>query len=106
RTYRPDGCVRLRGYAGSCQDDGVPRGKRWDSLTLCQARRRRHMHRQLAALDRWYAEQAFPDTRGGDGRRRFLVATTTVVIGLLATGHLLHSQGYDLGLDGVHARRG
>ena len=64
------------------------------------------MHRQLAALDRWYAEQAAPGTRGGDGRRRFLVATTTVVIGLLATGHLLHSQGYDLGLDGVHARRG
>ena len=63
------------------------------------------MHRQLAALDRWYAEQASP-TRGGDGRRRFLVATTTVVIGLLATGHLLHSQGYDLGLDGLHERRG
>ena len=64
------------------------------------------MHRQLAALDRWYAEQGSPTTRGGDGRRRFLVATTTVVIGLLATGHLLQRQGFDVGLDGVHERRG
>ena len=64
------------------------------------------MHRQLAALDRWYAEQANPSTRGGDGRRRFLVATTTVVIGLLATGHLLQRQGFEVGLDGVHERRG
>ena len=84
----------------------MPRGKRWDSLTLGPARRRRHMHRQLAALDRWYAEQAAPTYRGGDGRRRFLVATVTVVIALLATGHLLHKQGFTLGIDGVHERRG
>ena len=64
------------------------------------------MHRQLAALDRWYAEQAAPTYRGGDGRRRFLVATVTVVIALLATGHLLHKQGFTLGIDGVHERRG
>jgi hypothetical protein len=64
------------------------------------------MHRQLAALDRWYAAQADPSTRGGDGRRRLLVATITVVIALLATGHLLHKQGFRLGIDGVHERRG
>jgi hypothetical protein len=64
------------------------------------------MHRQLAALDRWYAEQAAPTSRSGDGRRRFLVATATVVIALLATGHLLHKQGFDVGLDGLHERRG
>jgi hypothetical protein len=64
------------------------------------------MHRQLAALDRWYAEQAAPTSRSGDGRRRFLVATVTVVIALLATGHLLHEQGFTLGIDGVQERRG
>ena len=30
----------------------------------------------------------------------------TVVIALLATGHLLHKQGFRLGIDGVHERRG
>jgi hypothetical protein len=64
------------------------------------------MHRQLAALDRWYAEQAAPTRRSGDGRRRFLVATVTVVIALLATGHLLHKQGLTLGIEGLQERRG
>lgn len=64
------------------------------------------MHRQLAALDRWYAEQAAPSSRSGDGRRRFLVGTVTFVIALVATGHLLHKQGFTLGIEGVHERRG
>ena len=34
------------------------------------------------------------------------MATATVVIALLATGHLLHEQGFDVGLDGLHERRG
>ena len=64
------------------------------------------MHRQLAALDRWYAEQAAPTACRGDGRRRFLVATSTFVIAVVATGHLLHKQGFAVGMDGLHERRG
>ena len=64
------------------------------------------MHRQLRDLDRWYAQQARPASRRGDGRRRFLVGGTTAVVAVLATGHVLDVQGLDIGLHGIHARHG
>jgi hypothetical protein len=64
------------------------------------------MHRQLRELDRWYAQQSRPAPRRGDGRRRFLVGGCTALIVVLAGGHVLHSQGLEVGLDGIHARHG
>jgi len=84
----------------------VPRGKTWDALTLGRSRRRRRMHRQLNDLDRWYAAQLTDDGRSGDGLRRFLVGTATVVVALLATVHVLHRYGYALDLTGVRVQRG
>jgi hypothetical protein len=64
------------------------------------------MHRQLRDLDRWYAEQAAPSPRTRSGLRGFLIGGTTAVVAVLATGHVLHSEGYEVGLTGVHVRRG
>jgi hypothetical protein len=64
------------------------------------------MHRQLRELDRWYAQESLPSAHRGDGGRRFLVGSTTAVVAVLATGHVLNVQGLDFGLDGIHARHG
>ena len=64
------------------------------------------MHRQLRELDRWYDEQQRPASRGGDGLRRFLVGGTTVVVAVLATVHVLGTQGIVLSLDGLSRRVG
>ena len=64
------------------------------------------MHRQLRELDRWYAQESRPSAHRGDGRRRFLVGSTTAVVAVLATGHVLNVRGFDIGLDGIHARHG
>ncbi|CAN5560008.1 hypothetical protein BH10ACT10_BH10ACT10_17270 [soil metagenome] len=64
------------------------------------------MHRQLRALDRYYAHESPRAIRRGDGRRRFLVGSATAVVAVLVTGHVLDAQGVDIGLSGIHTRRG
>ena len=86
----------------------MPRGKLLDGLTLGSYRRRRHMHRRLRELDRWYAAEAAdrPRAPGREGVRRVLVGVATLAISVPATLVMLHQQGIDVDLHSVTRRIG
>jgi hypothetical protein len=86
----------------------MPRGKLLDGLTLGSYRRRRHMHRRLRELDRWYAAEAAGRSRGSrrEGARRVLVGVATLAISVPASLTMLHQQGIDVDLHSLTRRIG